>query len=184
MSEYIYKTDNELPAPYPGEMEMFIDNIELIISHVDTIISRKELFYTELSFGHISTTLTGTEVLPIGVLVLLWRNREFLASCSVCGGKVYIVCAAGSPLSGSHQYTGICPVCKKVVYGSKRTFRELYGPVHEIAKIYPNYTLIKKTVSHYFSPGGESKEGITENVVREKIHGFTLDELINELKRI
>jgi len=184
MSEYIYKIDSGLPVPYPGEMEMFIDNIELIISHVNAITSRKELFYTELSFGHISTTLTGTAVLPIGVLVLLWRNREFLASCSDCGGRAYIVCAAGSPLSGSHQYTGICPVCRKVVYGTKRTFRQLYGPALKMAEKYPNYTLMKKTVNHYFSPGGESKEGITENVVREKIRGFILEELINELKRI
>jgi len=184
MTEYIYKTQNWLPSPFEGEWNMLIDNIELIISHVDAITSRKELFYSELSFGHISTTLTGTEVLPIGVLVLLWLNREFLASCSDCGGKAYIVCAAGSPLSGSHQYTAICPVCRKFLYGTKRSCHQLYYPAFKMAKKYPNYTLMKKTVNHYFSTEGNSKEGITETVVREKYHGFNLGELINELKCI
>jgi len=52
----------------------------------------------------------------------------------------------------------------------------------ELNNNYPNYGIIKKTVNHYFSPGGESKDGITETVIQERIQGLMLEDLIDALK--
>ena len=188
MSEYEYKVDNRLPERSPEdqqhEWELLADNIDLIIRHDDVIQSKKEFFFTELSFGHISTTITGTTVLPLGVLLLLWKKKEFLSTCPECGGRAYIVNAAGSPLSGTHKFNGFCAVCKKDVSGSKHMFLELCRPSWELAEQYPNHGIMKKTVKHYFSPGGGSKDGIIETVIREKIQGVMLEELINQLRSL
>jgi len=186
MSEYTYRIENTLPDRTPEERkrewELLVNNIDLILRNVDIVLSKKEFFFIQLSFAHISTTITGTTALPLGVLLLLWQKNEFIATCPHCGERAFIVFAAGSPLSGSHKYNGFCPACKKDILGSKKTFRELWLPSWELNDKYPNFGIIKKTVNHYFSHGGESKDGITETVIQEKIQGLMLEDLIGVLK--
>lgn len=184
VTEYFYKDDDVLPAPFKGEWELLIENIDLIMKHANIIKSRKELFYTELSFAYIASMVTQTSVLSLGALIILWQEVVFLDTCKKCGGRVYIVSAAGSPLSGRHTYSGFCSACGKMLIGSKKSYSELFIPALKIAKKYRNQTLFKRSLSCYYQGPGDIEEVITETVIREKIHSFTMEELINVLKRI
>ncbi len=182
MSEYIYKLHYGLPPEREGEWEMLMDNIDLIMTNSSEILSHDEFFYTEMSFAHISSVLSGTAVLTLGSLLLLWGNNQFLDRCSDCSGPIYITGAAGNPLTGSHQFQGFCPYCRLNRYGNKKTFHELYKPALELALKFANYTQVKKIVNHYFSPGGEKPDGIREERIKEKIASVTLAEVISKLK--
>ena len=104
--------------------------------------------------------------------------------CKTCGGRVYILGAAGSPLSGSHQWWGCCSQCREITRGSKKLFGIILMPAFDVIKKYSNYTVMRR----YKAKSKEWFNKITEKippdeVIKEKKSGFSLEELIRELKK-
>ncbi|MFC1670034.1 hypothetical protein ACFL20_06535 [Spirochaetota bacterium] len=184
---YEYEVPDEIPELTREEKEierkLICENIDLIINNLGVIINNEKYFYTKISMGFLGTTITGTKVLHMGILALLWKDRKLTDKCEVCGSKVYILGAGGSLLSGSHQWHGCCSKCKEITHGRKKSFSQLYHPVFEITKRYPNKTVIRK----YKAKSKEWYNKITEKippdeVIKKKKEGISFEELIGELK--
>ncbi len=172
--------DEMLYKPHEERVEQWkyiLSNLYVLIKNKNLILKTPEYRYSKVCDAFIGTTITGTTILYIGLLLELWE-KSFTAQCSKCNGKVYIFNASGSPLSGRHQYQGMCKNCYEFVQGSKKSFGELLSPLFDLSKNYKNKTIIEKNVNHYFSPGGESADGIQQKIKREMIVGITIEELI------
>lgn len=163
------------------EWTYIINKIDVLMNNYETIVNIPEYFYAKVACSFIGSILTGTTVLYIGNLILLWE-QYFIDECPECNGSVYIFNAGGSPLSGRHQYQGICSGCNNFIQGRKPTFIELFMPAYELAKNNKNFAIINKTVNHYFSPGGDKPDGIKDVIIRNKIMGIPIETLIQRLK--
>ncbi len=160
------------------QWKLILSNLDVLIRNKNLILKTPEYRFSKVGVAFAGTTVTGTNVLYIGLLLELWEKNQFTDQCPECKGNVYIFNAAGSPLSGRHQFQGMCKNCYEFVQGSKKTFGDLLFPLFDLSKNYKNKTIMEKTVNHYFSLGGESADGIQHKIIREMIVGITIEELI------
>ncbi len=120
--EIIYE---ELAPPKESEeqrkknMHLFCDNLELILANSEHILKRPEYFHIRHEWSLIGGIYTGSKYIPLGVLIKLWQDNKWLDECPLCGGKTYVFCAGGSPLSGSHYTHAVCTACNEVVNSKK-----------------------------------------------------------------
>ncbi|MEA2104240.1 MAG: hypothetical protein U9P79_06330, partial [Candidatus Cloacimonadota bacterium] len=144
----------------------------------------KNLFFCTLSQAFIGDSITGLEVLPIGILLKLWEKGHFIHTCPDCGGTVYILSASGSILSGSHKFRAICPNCKKEVVGRKPSFSQLNFPSHELSNKYRNVEVIERFKNQHFEIGrGLVGKKDKQIVLKKMVKGVSLRELIEYLKK-
>lgn len=127
-----------------AENKLFCENLRLIIESFDTILKREEFFFCEFGSAFLSMAyIAKGGPIPLGVLISLWQDGDFIDKCSHCGGEVYIIGAGGSPLSGGHSFWGYCGQCGNKQSGKKSTFGELWHPVDEMKKKFPNEAKIQ-----------------------------------------
>lgn len=62
--------------------------------------------------------ITGGGLFPLGLLLDLWAQDSWTASCDSCAGKVLIHRIGGSPLSGNRKWQGVCIGCNALVESS------------------------------------------------------------------
>lgn len=94
------------------------------MANYDEIISNP--LYTNITnhFIYAGTSLIGRKrPLTLGELLYHYKNNEFLDT--KCCGKVFIYSFAGSALTGSNQYHGFCPSCKKKIVDSRSSLFDL-----------------------------------------------------------
>lgn len=91
------------PAEGPPDLQTFAQYLDLILKHEDTILGHPEYFLFPV-----------TPSKPLGYLILGWREGVLKESgaCTSCEADVLVVDCAGSLLSGSGWWRGICPQCK------------------------------------------------------------------------
>ncbi|MCC6933021.1 MAG: hypothetical protein IT292_07180 [Deltaproteobacteria bacterium] len=123
------------------ESLLFINNILNFYAHKDLIYSDSRYFLIPLPDSLTSgMAYLGEIPLTLGMLLELWDTEPAtIDSHSDCDGKVLIIYFAGSPLSGSHAWSGICSKCNKRIKGHKEHFPSLWVPVGTYAKLYSNY---------------------------------------------
>jgi hypothetical protein len=129
-----YTQDN--PNPLLNQHTAFVDSFDLIWKHRLHILDMPFLF--RLRVPQSNAPLSRSDyLLPLGGLVEKWMSGELLDTCPECGGTVYIIGATGNPLSGSHQWRGLCPTCKADRFGTKQSFGEVLVPLRSIFFKYP-----------------------------------------------
>ena len=108
------------------EEHLLLENIDLILSCSDYIITHKE--YSRVLFHAAAIHLPegGIQFIKFGALLQLWKNKEFNITCPKCSKKALIVGAKGYGSSGYSIWHGICLSCKQLVKGNI-LFQELYG---------------------------------------------------------
>jgi len=188
-NSYIYYEHETLPSLSEKEKieqwELVRENLFLMIRYSDEIIAKKEFFFTQLPMAFVGSSITGTMLLPIGVLIQLWREGHFKAECPDCGGIVYILGAGGSNLSGSHGYWGCCIECVKYINGKKKSFSEIFGPALVMKKKYRNITVKRRfnlKSEKWFERLHERRR--PDEVIKKRVEGASLKELVFCLKEL
>lgn len=183
--------EEDVPVPENTKVEqcdeykILVENIPLLMSHVEVVVNRAEFFHIRFGFMHLGTTISGTTYLPLGIILGLWENYNWIGKCRDCGSKVYITSAGGSGLSGSHHYSGFCTTCVKHFYGHFSSFGELRGPVHSIKNNFSNRRKILKTHGKFHSwKYGLIGEDVPDVVVDEGVVPAEISELISYLKTL
>jgi hypothetical protein len=123
-------------------------------------------------------------MIPLGVLLLLWKDGTFLQTCPECGGTAYIAGFGGSPLSGTNSWWGGCPSCGKRVRGSvKGRFTDFWPVAHKKVREYPNEDTVLKGERPKFSwSKGSTGVYTPDRILKPRVRGVTLDELVETLQ--
>ena len=165
------------------EFDLFLNYFKLILENHDLIIKTPEYFHILLESFHVGTSITGISYIPIGGLLLLWKDEELICQCSECQGKAYIFQAGGSLLSGRHSYSAICPECSKYFGGRASSFGVVYSPMNSIVKKYPNKkTILRKRTTKFSWSQGLVGEPTPDEVIDSGIPTIEFKALIELLK--
>ncbi len=186
--EIIFK---ELPLPEESDaeraqnMQLFCDNLKLILANADLVMERPEFFYIRHSWMQIGGIYVGSKNIPLGVLLKLWQSGKWLGDCPDCGGKAYIYEAGGSPLSGSHYRHAVCPVCREIVYSKHgEAFTVLMKPAFDLCDRYSRKQKILRTQGPRFSwSKGVVGEKVPDKILEDVVQPVSLAEMIELLKR-
>ncbi len=166
-----------------GNLEMLKENIRLIIENREVILDNSKFFFTQPGCTFTGSSVHGTFMLPVGILLLLWENECFIESCDECGGKVLVFNGGSSHSMGSNSWTGWCRDCRSMRKGKVSSPMELLGPAMELMNQYPNQKKFKRFKKDH--PAGEQKLHETahhEEVMEDFIEPVSFGELIMELK--
>ena len=106
MHEKIVTTELEIEIPLSKlsneqikkKGDFLAENFEIIEQNFELILENKKYFYTELYNAYLSLAFIKGGYIPLGVLVLLWKEEKLIGTCPDCKGKVYIIGVGGSPL--------------------------------------------------------------------------------------
>jgi len=169
-----------------NEFQLLAENLNLLLEHEEEIMSQPRYFYCEMEDAFLSMPyISGDGLIPLGVLMLLWRGEVLKDVCSDCGGEVYIVGTGGSPLSGNHSWWGCCRQCGKRQKGHKPTFRELWNPIRD-ALLRFRLEPAKEPAGSFKLPWKAAEEkadgGSLGNRMMEEFQPVDLSTLIRELK--
>ena len=100
--------------PPDENLQLFSEYLPQILQKADGIIGEREFRYTLIAdSAYLHAGVVGGGYLPLGTLLSFWQKNEFTDECHKCGGKVYLFCARGSPLSGGGSMEGVCIDCKR-----------------------------------------------------------------------
>lgn len=87
---------------------------------------------TFLSVAYVS----GASRISVAALLELWDKGGWSITCPHCGGPALLLTVGGSPLSGSHYWSGYCRACGPV--GSRsEIFRDLWVDARDIVRAHP-----------------------------------------------
>lgn len=185
---YIFEEREEVLNKPQDEIDrewlLLSENLQMIIDNTPHIIKHKKYFYTQFSSAVIGTTIHGEEFIPLGILLLLWQDGNLKDTCPHCGGTVYIIGAGGSPLSGSHKWYGCCAKCRERITGSS-IFSNIWRPAVELKNKFLNRRIIKRynlKSENWFQKLQEKRR--PDEILKEKIEGSTVEELIDFLKSV
>jgi len=95
--------------------QLFRDNLELILANSELILKTPEFFYIRHQWSLVGGSYVGVKYIPLGVLIKLWKNGEWLGECNKCGQETYVYSAGGSPLNGGHYTNAVCIHCREFV---------------------------------------------------------------------
>ncbi len=165
-----------------AEFELFRDNLDLVLNCSDLIISTPEYYHSHLIGLPVGLAYMGGYDPPLGALLELWAAGEFISVCDDCGGRLYLVQAGGSPLSGSNKVLGVCSWCKKssckTLSGTKAIFRAL-----EHIKNNLNKRKKLRTKGQYFSfKDGLVGEPVPDQILQEAVSPVSISTLVHDIK--
>ncbi len=180
----------ELPLPEESDaeraqnMQLFCDNLELIIANADLIMGRPEYFYIRHDWMLIGGIYIGSKYIPLGVLLKLWQSGRWIGECPECGGRAYIFKAGGSPLSGSHYCHAVCPVCRKIVNSKQvEAFTVLMQQTFDLCDSYSRKQKILRTRGPVFSwSKGLVGESVPDVFLEDVVKPVSLETLVYKLK--
>ena len=184
--------NEELPLPEETEkqrvknMQLFRDNLELILANSELILKTPEFFYIRHAWSLVGGAYVGAKYIPIGVLIKLWKNGEWLGECEKCGEETYIYRAGGSPLSGSHYIKAVCITCKEFVDQKKSSgLALLLKPALDLCNAFTQKRKILRTKGPVFSWSkglvGE-REHAQDKVLRDVVQPVELEVMIKSLQ--
>ena len=99
-----------------------------------------QVWFSQPSHLHFGLAYLGPVSVSLGQILTLWHREALQLPCS-CGGRIYVECLGGSPLSGSHSLFGYCPRCKqaqKARLPQGKSFLEFARPLLEFYHRQPN----------------------------------------------
>lgn len=90
------------------ERSLIRENLSLLHDHASSIIEQPHLGSIPLNSCGIVAAFLGGRTFTLKTLLQLHRSNQAVTTCARCGGKFWVLYAAGSPLSGTHSLTGFC----------------------------------------------------------------------------
>ncbi|MFB6344220.1 MAG: hypothetical protein ABEK50_00400 [bacterium] len=131
-SKYWYPIDRNKRE---SEVRWFLNHYDLLNKYRERILEDPELYGVPVKSGGVDTTVAVPSNLNLGPVLVLWRKGEFRRPCPDCEQSAHVLYAGGSPLSGSHSWSGFCRNENKPVSKSKsRNLLELYKPLSKFLK--------------------------------------------------
>ncbi|GAB1431832.1 hypothetical protein MASR2M29_04570 [Spirochaetota bacterium] len=104
----------------------FIENFDLLMRYSDIILGNKA-YYNITFYGLVfSASFLGRHK-PFTLGELLYYYKKGAWTEKGCCGRIHIIEAEGSSLSGINTFSGFCSVCKKRIKDSSDFFREMIG---------------------------------------------------------
>lgn len=119
------------------ELELFREHLGLFIENSELIQSRPEYFNITSDAAYLGLMVGFYWRIPLGVLLILWKEGELIITCPECQGKAYVLSAHGSSGSGVNQFTGICGECATIVRGTLASFPEFWHALLRMREKYP-----------------------------------------------
>ena len=177
--------DDEGGASAQAHLDVLCQNIPLLLANIDTVMQNKEYFFCTLPQVFASTAFYGPNgLIPLGVLLQLWRDGEMKTECPSCRGDLYIYNFGGSPLSGSNYYNGFCMGCGERRRGTSKDFSGLYQSAWDLMRKNPNDAVIEKGRQPVFSWGaGITGEATPDEVIKAKIAGTDIISLVAAIQQ-
>lgn len=131
-----------VPSLDEQDMELFIENLDLLLLSQQIIFNDRDYFFTPLSFAWCSWPyVSGDGQLFLGYLLCGWRDQILNEPCPNCSsGEVFVVSFGGSPLSGAHSWSGFCKVCRTKLSGREsvhKPFSKRSSYVQQLRKRFP-----------------------------------------------
>jgi hypothetical protein len=174
--DFIIYTERETiphktPQEYQIEWLMFTDNLKLIIDNSEILLNEKRFFYIESEISLVGTTITGGLMIPLGCLLLLWKESNMKETCPDCNQDAYVINTVGSALSGSNHWRGYCFHCDKTVSGSSESFWKIWVPAYNLSREYINRRIIKRynlTSINWYDKLNEKRR--PDEVIKEKLN--------------
>lgn len=167
----------------------FSENLDLIRANEKTILECAEYFFCDIPFASCSWPYVGGDgPLSLGYLLLSWRDGLLVEPCPGCRGECLVTSFAGSPLSGSNSWSGICSNSKKKYSKNPSIHKPFYkklGFMVDLRKQYPQrVTRLEEYDTEQFTFAGDGLEPArkTRPVTIELFQPIPLAELIRELK--
>ncbi len=177
------------------QLELFGENLDLILEHGDSIVRCKDYFFCAPEFAWCSWAWVGGDgPLPMGYLLLGWSEGMLAEMCSGCGGTLLIVSFGGSILNGSSSWFGVCVACRRTDSsrnqlgdpGSKaRRFLERRNFVAQLRRQYPaSVSEWQQYDGYIFSWGGNGLQPARKKrlVTRYCAEPVLFEELLAELR--
>ncbi len=175
----------ETEAQRMKNMDLFRDNLELILGNSELILKTPEYFYIRHEWMLVGGAYVGAKYIPLGVLIKLWKKGEWLGECPKCGGETYIYRTGGSPLSGGHYTNAVCTSCNEFIDQKKSSgFALLLKPAIELCNAFTQKQRVLRTRGPVFSwsrgLAGKSMPA-PDKVLRDVPQPVALEVMINHL---
>lgn len=173
----------ESSAEQAKNMKLFCDNLELILANSERIIERPEFFYIRHSWMMVGGIYVGSQYIPLGVLLKLWKNGRWIGECQDCGSRAYVFRAGGSPLSGRHYSHAFCTACRDIKNSKQdEPFTALMIQAFDLCKRYRQQQKILCTHGPRFSwSKGVVGENVPDKILEDVVKPVNLEALIKEL---
>ena len=105
-------------ADVPG-VSLCGEHVDLLLRHESRILQCSDYFFCQHPNTWCSWPLVGGDgPLPVGFLLLGWRARILIDTCSACSGKVLISRFGGPAFDGYYWWHGFCLSCKSPQTGA------------------------------------------------------------------
>jgi hypothetical protein len=185
-NEILIEREMRLPECSPEErrleLEMVRDNLDRILEQADTILETPEKFHCLLHAAHLGLVTGPSWQIPLGVLLLLWKDGKLITICPHCAGNTHILGAGGSPLSGANTFTGICVNCREIVTGRLADFSNVWHPLLNMRAKYRNYQKVLRRRTRVFSwKAGLVGEENLEIVIEAGVTQYSIGDVICNL---
>ncbi len=119
------------------ELELVREHLGLFIENTELILSRPEYFNITTDAAYLGLMVGFYWRIPLGVLVMLWKEGKLMTTCPQCQGKTYVLSVHGSSGSGVNMFAGICEKCASIVRGSLASFPEFWQALLRMREKYP-----------------------------------------------
>lgn len=185
---YAYTPENSGEEEREDAQRLFRENLSLVLSYQQDIISCSEYFFCPLPIAWCSVLfIAGSGPLCLGYLLLGWSNGTLTEQCVACGGTVLITCFGGSMLSGSNWCFGLCRDCgqSQKSHSAPTVFKDRVDFVLAARKQFPHeLSYCEEYDGFVFSWGGNGLKPARKKrlVVKPVVHPVSLDVLLEELK--
>jgi len=163
------------------EIRLLKEHLPLLLANRERILHTPEYFFCTLEDAYASLAYVGGGRLYLGVLALVWKRELVRSACIDCGGPLFLLGLAGSPLSGTHSIWGICSSCRDHKTWMEPSLTTIAMPIRELIQKYPNEAIVKKGQRRTFSWAGLVGEDTPDEVIRPAVEGKNLLQVVWEL---
>ncbi|WP_045221547.1 hypothetical protein [Desulfonatronum thioautotrophicum] len=119
------------------ELELVREHLGLFIENTELILSRPEYFNITTDAAYLGLMVGFYWRIPLGVLVMLWKEGKLMTTCPQCQGKTYVLSVNGSSGSGVNMFAGICEKSASIIRGSLASFPEFWHVLLRMREKYP-----------------------------------------------
>ncbi len=161
--------------------KLLVENFQTILKNSEKILNDEEMFFSQIGCTYTGNSLAGLFMLPLGIMLELWREEVFTHICEKCKSKIHIFNTSGSLLSGTVFWTGYCFNC-----GEERSKKECNGKILGIpmkkTREYPNKRVYKRYALESSAWFDKLNERRRENkIVQNWIEGLPFEDLISKI---
>ncbi len=118
-----------------AQTERYFRQLNLFVKYFDQIQDSSDRIIGDARYRNITANGIGFSSMYVSrkrlltIRELLYHYSRNALTDDACCGRVLIVQAGGSPMSGMNNFTAFCQTCHKMVHGKKPSFGSIMGPI-------------------------------------------------------